>query len=285
LTGFSASDQRASSVAEPTYIPVNCGAIPESLIESELFGAERRAYTGAATTRRGLFEAAAGGTVFLDEISALPLALQPALLRMLQNREARRLGGTRTIGLYFRLIAASNQDLGEMVTRGRFRADLFHRLRVVSRTIAPLRGRPEDIAGLAEHFVKKFAARTRPGCRGIGKFALRALTVYRWPGNVRELENSIERAVVLGSNPLIEMEDFPETITENSALEGHSGRFHEGVTAAKRKLVQDALARAGSFVEAAGILEIHPNYLHRLVNHLGIAASRARATLVTSCTR
>jgi transcriptional regulator with PAS, ATPase and Fis domain len=256
--------------ASKPYITVNCGAIPEALIESELFGAERGAFTGASALRKGLFESAHGGTIFLDEVSELPLALQPTLLRVLQNREVWRLGGTRAIPLDFRLIAASNRDLAEMVEQGRFRADLYHRLRVVSRIISPLRDRLEDVPVLAQHFVTKFAARSRPGCRGISKAALRALSAYAWPGNVRELENAIERAIVLGNSSQIELEDLPETLSELPGLWPHSGGFHEGVATAKRQLVQDALDRGGTFVEAAKILKVHPNYLHRLVNALGL---------------
>jgi len=261
---------RNSPRAGKPYIAVNCGAVPPSLIESELFGVERGAFTGAMALRKGLFEAAQGGTILLDEISELPLQVQPALLRVLQNRELRRLGGTRTIPVDFRLIAASNRDLAKMVEQGRFRPDLYHRLSVVMQTILPLRERHHDIPVLAKHFLTRLAGRSRPSCKGFSKAALSALSAYRWPGNVRELENAIERAVVLGDSDLIEISDLPDSIQELAAISARSGRYHEGVADAKRRLIQEALHGGGSFVEAAHILGVQPNYLHRLVTNLGL---------------
>lgn len=261
---------RNSPRANKPYMTVNCGALPESLIESELFGVERGAFTGATAMRKGLFESAVGGTIFLDEISELPLTLQPTLLRVLQNHELRRLGGTSTIRVDFRLVAASNRDLAKMVQKGQFRPDLFHRLSVVSHVIPPLRERREDIPVLAEHFLRRFALRSRPACQGFSKAALTALSGYNWPGNVRELENAVERAVVMGGSDKIDVEDLPDSIHEFAATASRTGRFHEQVAAAKVQLIQDALQRGRTFVGAARILGVHPNYLHRLVNNLGL---------------
>jgi two-component system response regulator AtoC len=194
----------ASPRKDKPFVAVNCAAIPESLIESELFGYAKGAFSGASESKKGLIEEADGGTLFLDEIGEFPLSLQPKLLRVLQEEEIRRLGETRTRKVDVRIIAASSQDLDEKVGRGGFREDLFYRLNVVPIRIPPLRERKEDIPGLIQHFIEKYNAKFGKGIKGLSKGALSALLANRWRGNVRELENTIERAVILSDTEVIE---------------------------------------------------------------------------------
>ncbi|MCS7048683.1 MAG: sigma-54 dependent transcriptional regulator [Verrucomicrobiae bacterium] len=191
--------------ANAPFIRVNCAAIPETLVESEFFGHEKGAFTGALTKREGRFELAHGGTLLLDEISEIPLNLQAKLLRVLQEREFERVGGHRTIKVDVRVIATTNRHLEDAVARGEFRADLYYRLNVMPVHVPPLRERREDIPLLAEHFLKIFARKHGTGAREISPAALALMQQYAWPGNVRELQNAIERAVILcGSNGVIE---------------------------------------------------------------------------------
>ncbi len=184
-------------------IKVNCAAIPESLLESELFGHVRGAFTGAAATKKGKFALADGGTIFLDEIGTMSPSLQSKLLRVLQEREFEPLGSERTERIDVRVIAATNRDLRQMVAEGRFQEDLFYRLNVIPIDLPPLRERREDIPVLVEHFVRKHAQRTGQRIERVDDEALAVLQQYDWPGNVRELENTIERAVVLSTGPVI----------------------------------------------------------------------------------
>jgi Nif-specific regulatory protein len=202
---------RNSTRANKPCVAINCAALAETLLESELFGHEKGAFTGAIAQKKGKLEVAEGGTVFLDEIGELAPTLQAKLLRVLQEREFERVGGTRTIKLDVRLIAATNRELDEEVKRGRFREDLFYRLNVVSLRMPALRERREDIPLLASYFASKFSQRSNRGMLGVSPHARACLTNYDWPGNVRELENAIERAVVLGSSDMILPEDLPET--------------------------------------------------------------------------
>jgi formate hydrogenlyase transcriptional activator len=188
---------KRSSRCERSFVKINCAAIPSGLLESELFGHERGAFTGAITQKIGLFERANRGTLFLDEIGEIPLELQPKLLRVLQDQEFTRVGGTRTIKVDVRLIAATNRDLIKMLEEQRFRDDLYYRLNVFPIYSPPLRDRPEDIEPLVRHFVQRFAARMQRRIEVIPTEALDAMRRYSWPGNVRELENLIERAVIL----------------------------------------------------------------------------------------
>jgi DNA-binding NtrC family response regulator len=194
------------------FIAVNCGALPESLLESELFGHEEGAFTGASRARRGWFELAHEGTVFLDEIGEMPLHLQVKLLRVLQDREIQRIGGERSIQVDVRIMAATNRDLAQDVEEGRFRRDLFYRLSVVTLTLPPLRERREDISALVENFLDFFQAAIGRGVDEIDDDALEALLEYDWPGNVRELSNVIERGVLLSDSPRISLADLPENI-------------------------------------------------------------------------
>jgi transcriptional regulator with PAS, ATPase and Fis domain len=186
-----------SERAARPFVAVNCAALPENLIESELFGYERGAFTGAAASRAGYFEEANGGTLFLDEVADLPLPLQPKLLRALQEREVRRLGATRTVPVDVRVVAATNCDLAQAVRDGRFRPDLYYRLRVIELHLPALRDRKEDIPPLCEHFISRYAPSIRLPLRHVSPAAVEAMDSYSWPGNVRELENVIERALVL----------------------------------------------------------------------------------------
>ena len=191
-------------------IPINCAAIPEALLESELFGHEKGAFTGASSSRIGRFEAAHGGTIFLDEIGEMPLALQVKLLRVIQEREFERVGGNRSIQVDVRIIAATNQDLEQAVEEKRFRKDLFYRLNVIPILTPALRDRREDIPLLANYFLNKFNEKTQQSVEGIAEEAMRCLLAYPWPGNVRELENLMERLVILKKNGPITPADLPE---------------------------------------------------------------------------
>jgi transcriptional regulator with PAS, ATPase and Fis domain len=201
---------------ERPFIPVDCASLAETLIESELFGHVRGAFTGALATKRGLFEEADGGTVFLDEISNLSLSLQAKLLRFLQEHEIKRVGGTDSIKVDVRVIAATNQQLEPLVRDERFREDLFDRLNVVSIALPSLRERKEDIPLLATHFLQKFTEENHKNISHISPEALQILTHYSWPGNVRELEHTIERAVILSVHPIILPEDLPGKIFEEA---------------------------------------------------------------------
>jgi two-component system response regulator HydG len=203
--------ERSGRRAGP-FVAVNCAALPETLLESELFGYEKGAFTGAAGRKEGRFELANGGTLFLDEVADLSLVTQPKILRVLQEGEFERLGGTRTIQVDVRIVAATNQDLAEMVKEKRFREDLYYRLNVITVRVPPLRERHEDIRLLAQHYLRVYAAKNGRKLEGFSNEALERLESYRWPGNVRELENLIERMVLLARKDRIEAEDLPEEI-------------------------------------------------------------------------
>ena len=213
------------------YIKINCGAIPETLLESELFGHEKGAFTDARTQRQGRFEEADGGTLFLDEIGEMSPQAQVRLLRVLQDGEFTRIGGSEVIKSDVRVIAATNVDLEQEIEEGRFRKDLFYRLSVFPVTLPPLRERIEDIHPLVFHFLERFKEKTGRNVTGISKDALRALVTFDWPGNVRELENAIERAVIIASGRQIELDDLPQNIS-NRALEAQSHARHERARAA-----------------------------------------------------
>jgi Nif-specific regulatory protein len=265
---------RNSSRADKPCVAINCAALAETLLESELFGHEKGAFTGAIAQKKGKLEVAEGGTVFLDEVGELAPLLQAKLLRVLQEREFERVGGTRTIKLNVRLIAATNRDLDEEVKRGRFREDLFYRLNVVALRMPALRERREDIPLLASYFTSKFSQRSNRPVLGVSPQARACLTTYDWPGNVRELENAIERAVVLGSSDLILPEDLPEAILEKAESAGTGATmtaFHDALREAKKQLIVNAFEQSqGSYTEAARRLGLHPNYLHRLIRNLNM---------------
>jgi DNA-binding NtrC family response regulator len=213
------------------YIKINCGAIPETLLESELFGHEKGSFTDARSRRQGRFEEADGGTLFLDEIGEMSMQAQVRLLRVLQDGEFTRIGGSDVIRSDVRVIAASNVDLEDAVERGVFRKDLFYRLSVFPITLPPLRERIEDIQPLVFHFLERYKEKTGRFISGISKEALRALVNYEWSGNVRELENSIERAVIIASGRQIELDDLPEAISKR-AFAAHAQARQERARAA-----------------------------------------------------
>jgi Nif-specific regulatory protein len=271
---------RNSTRADRPFVAINCAAITETLLESELFGHERGAFTGAVAQKKGRLEVAEGGTVFLDEIGELSLALQAKLLRVLQDRVFERVGGTRSVSVDFRLVAATNRDLEAAITAGAFRRDLYYRLNVVSLAMPALRERREDIPLLANWFARRLADRARRQVVGVSPEAVACMQAYDWPGNVRELENAVEHAVVLGSDPLIPPDDLPDAILETAgpaaagAGTGGTARFHEAIKQAKRELITRAVEEAqGNYNAAARLLGLHPNYLHRLIKNLQMKAA------------
>ncbi|MGH9396854.1 MAG: sigma 54-interacting transcriptional regulator [Terriglobia bacterium] len=258
--------------AAKPFVAINCAAIPENLLEAELFGHERGAFTGAIALKRGKLEMAGGGTLFLDEIGELAPALQAKLLRVLQQREFERVGGTQAVRVDLRIIAATNRNLEDSVRAGSFRQDLFFRINVVAVTLPPLRDRREDIPLLATYFIAKLSEHSGRRVRSISPKAKACLLRYDWPGNVRELENAIERAMVLGSSEVIEVEDLPESLFESlPANSTEIPRFQEVLQHTKRQLILEAIeASQGTFTEAAKRLGLHPNYLHRLIRNLNL---------------
>ncbi len=261
--------------AEKAFVAINCAALTETLLESEMFGHEKGAFTGALALKKGKLEVADAGTLFLDEVGEMAQSLQTKLLRVLQEREFERVGGTRTIKVDMRLIAATNRDLEDAVRQGVFRQDLYYRLNVVSIKMPPLRERPEDIPLLASYFAAKFSRKCKPHAMGISTAARSLLMHYDWPGNVRELENAIERAAVLGSCDVILPEDLPEAVLETEAPENVGvTKYHEAITEAKKQLILKAVEQAkGNYTEAAKLLGVHPNYLHRLISNMNLRSA------------
>jgi transcriptional regulator with PAS, ATPase and Fis domain len=263
-----------SSRADHPFIAINSAAIAASLLESELFGHEKGAFTGAVAQKKGKVELAEGGSLFLDEISELAPELQAKLLRVLQEREFERVGGTRSIPLNIRLIAATNKSLAQAVESGQFRKDLFYRLNVVAVTLPPLRDRREDIPEMAEYFLRKARSKCQTLAKSISPEAMDCLKQYDWPGNVRELENAIERAAVLGTNDLVRPDDLPESIVEGGNVPGESANYYNALKDFKKQLIQQALQQAnGSYLEAAKTLGLHPNSLLRLMRNLNIKSA------------
>jgi DNA-binding NtrC family response regulator len=228
------------------FMPINCSAIPETLLESELFGHQKGAFTGAHETRRGLIEEAQGGTVFLDEINTLSQNLQVKLLRVLQERVVRRVGGRENIPIGIRLVSASNQDLEEAVKRGEFRQDLFYRLNVVPVRLPDLKDRREDIPLLVSHFLQKFAQQHGEPARRFASEAMRVLMTHAWPGNVRELENAVEHALTMGSAETLTVQDLPASIT-----------------APERDVVEEAI------VDNVPLSELERRYILRILEKMG----------------
>ena len=265
--------------AKGPFIKVNCAALPETLLESELFGHEKGAFTGAYQTRIGRFEAADGGTLFLDEIGTLGPAVQVKLLRVLQEREFERVGGTKTIKVDVRLITATNTDLSAAVKEGRFREDLFWRINVVRINMPPLRERREDIPLLVHHFIKKYAAENNRPVKGISEEALQLLLHYDFPGNVRELENIIESAVVLCRGDTITPELLPENV-RNVAKNTQSLTIPLGLPfeEIERRVIEATLAYAGgNKTKTARILRIGKRTLFRKLKKYGITSSKEKA--------
>lgn len=259
------------------FIAVNCAAISEQLFESDLFGHVKGAFTGAVSDKKGRFELAQNGTIFLDEIGELTPKLQAKLLRVLQERVFERVGGTQTYPLDIRVIAATNRDLADEVHEGRFREDLYHRLNVITLESPPLRERKGDIPLLAQYFLQRSAERCKRQVQGLSKEAQEIILQYSWPGNVRELENAMERAVVLGVSEWVLPEDLPESLLESSPRDANA-KFHHSVQQTKRDAIIDAYVQAnGDYKQAAKILGLHPNYLLRLVRNLNLRDDINRA--------
>jgi Nif-specific regulatory protein len=266
--------------ADGPFVPINCAAITETLLESELFGYEKGAFTGAVTQKKGKIETASGGTLFLDEIGELALPLQAKLLRVLQEREFERVGGTRPIKVDLRLVAATNLDLQEAARAGSFRKDLFYRINVVSITVPPLRDRREDILQLAEHFIVRTAKKCNTRVKSLAPNTKLCLANYDWPGNVRELENAIERALVLGSTDTILVEDLPEAISEVATPAGVPATKYAGAMKdTKKQVILQALQEAnGNYIDAAKSLGLHPNSLLRLIRRLDLKLEAKRVS-------
>ena len=253
------------------FVAINCAAIPETLLESELFGHEKGAFTGAAIAKRGKLEAAEDGTILLDEIGELAPHLQAKLLRVLQEREFERLGGTRPLVFRARVVAATNKNLEEAIKAAEFRQDLYYRLNVVSVTIPPLREHREDVPLLALYFAAQYSAKCKRPFKSISCEARSLLVNYSWPGNVRELENAIEHAIVMGLTEEILPEDLPSTLLEEQCAQVAGAKYHETVNRVKKQLIIDAVSEGqGSYVVAAKLLGLHPKYLHRLARNLNL---------------
>ena len=248
------------------FIAQNCGALPESLLESELFGHVRGAFTGATTDRRGLFEEADGGTIFLDEVGEMSPAMQLRLLRVLQEGEVRRVGATSTTKVDVRVIAATNADLEDEIRDGRFRQDLYYRLNVFPIRLPPLRERAEDIPALADHFLKVFRERARRAIPAIAPEALRCLRGYPFPGNVRELENEIERAVALADDgESIGLEHLSERLRTSAPTSGPPLTLNDAIEQLKRRMIEDALRECGSKTRAAERLGLSRQSLQQML--------------------
>jgi DNA-binding NtrC family response regulator len=263
------------------FVPINCGAIPGALIQSELFGHERGAFTGAARDKRGLIESAQGGSIFLDEIGDLPMELQANLLRFLQERTIYHVGGTRSIAVDARVIAASHVNLAQAVQRGAFREDLYYRLNVLALDVPPLRERREDLLSLAEHFFHTFSSERAPRVRGFSSRAEQAIREYNWPGNVRELINRVRRAMVMAEGRLILAQDLG---LEPAASAKAPLQLDDARIRAERDAIDASLLRAGRNITlAARDLGVSRMTLYRLLAKHGInAPSQARYTDVPS---
>ncbi len=275
------------------FVAVNCAALPPTLLEAELFGYEKGAFTGAVSFKKGLFEQASGGTLFLDEIGELPIELQSKLLRVLQEKEIRRIGGEKNIKVDVRIVAATNRDLEKEVKEGRFREDLFFRLNVVNIEIPPLRERKEDIVPLAVHFINKFSKEFKLPVKELSERAVEWLLSYQFPGNVRELENMILRAMVVSPMDVIDVEDlkpsaspsnrssFQDSIREFVAeifsveQKERNDLYRVVVGSAEKILIEEVLRRCNfNQIKASRVLGIHRNTLRRKIKELGIKLSK-----------
>jgi Nif-specific regulatory protein len=265
--------------AKKPFIKVSCAALPESLIESELFGYEKGAFTGAQGAKKGRFELAEGGTIFLDEIGDVSLSTQVKLLRVLQEREIERLGGTSSIRINVRLIAATHRPLEELMEEGKFRADLFYRLAVFTIFAPPLRERKPDIMLLADHFLEKYSREHGKGIRRVSTPAIDMLTSYHWPGNVRELENTIERAVLVCDGGVIHGHHLPPTLQTAEASDTVARQsLAESVEAFERDLLQDALKTSrGSCARAARLLTTTERIFNYKIRKYGIDVKRFKS--------
>jgi len=258
------------------FLPLNCAAIPESLLESELFGHEKGAFTGAVGVRQGKMEAAEGGTLFLDEVGDMALALQAKLLRAIEQKEVSRVGGSQVIRVDVRILAATNQDLRERVAEKRFREDLFYRLNVFNIVVPPLRDRREDIARLADQFLEETGRENKTAPKRLSPEALKALLAYRWPGNVRELRNAVEVASLVAGRETVEPEDLPKEILGGGLPPSAAEPIPLPAPRTLEEIERDAIRAAlketgGNKKEAAKVLGIGIATLHRKVKEYGIS--------------
>ena len=254
------------------FVAVNCAALPETLLESELFGYEKGAFTGAAGRKEGRFELADGGTLFLDEVADLSPVTQPKILRVLQEGEFERVGGTKTLRVDVRIVTATNQDLAQLVREKRFREDLYYRLNVITITVPPLRERREDIPFLAHHFLRVYAAKNNRKLDGFSEEALARLDAYSWPGNVRELENAVERAVVLARGSVIEVSDLPGSVVGTAPRVEGVVTIPMGMPLAEveQRLLEETLRYTkGNKTLAAKLLGIDPKTVFRKLKQSG----------------
>jgi two-component system NtrC family response regulator len=269
---------KASSRAGCPFVSINCAALPETLLESELFGYEKGAFTGATSLKQGKFEFADGGTLFLDEIGEMPLSLQVKFLRVLQEQEFQRVGGNKDVRVDVRIIAATNKDLKEEVEAGRFRGDLFFRLNVVQIDVPALRERRSDIPFLVAHFVRKFCDKLGREIQEVDAEVMRSLYRYSWPGNVRELENIVERAIVMARTQTIMPEDLPQEIRESPEIEEELNQLiswekglAETLEIIEERMIRQALKRCGSVqAQAAKILGISRSNLQYKMKKYGM---------------
>jgi DNA-binding NtrC family response regulator len=274
---------RMSSRSTQPFVGFSCANLPETLIEDELFGHEKGAFTGASQTRRGRFEMADGGTLFLDEVGDLSLGLQPKFLRVVQERSFERLGGSKPLAVDVRLICATHHDLHKLVEMGRFREDLFYRLNVVQLHLPPLRERRESIPVLAHHFMRQFANQFGKKTKRFSSLAIQALEECPWPGNVRELENVVQRAVVLAEDSTIELSHLPEKLRKGFTDTAPAHSYDLEIREFKKRLVLRTLRQCGwKKTETARTLGIARNYLHRLINQLNILPEDAPMPIVSN---
>jgi DNA-binding NtrC family response regulator len=267
--------------ADGPFITVNSGSMPADLLESNLFGHVRGAFTGAVASKKGLFELANGGSIFFDEIGNIPLDTQAKLLRVIQEREFMRLGGVETIKVDVRIIAATNADLETAVQQGVFREDLFYRLNVITINLPPLRKRSEDVPLLAQHFLQQYAQENEKLLREISPQAMELLLDYHWPGNVRELENAIERAVVLSTSEVLDVDLLPASVRAPEShgaflpptLPSNGVSFKDAVSQYERQIIIRALQAAGGVQKrAAELLQVKPTTLHEMMKRLNISS-------------
>jgi two-component system response regulator HydG len=270
---------RTSARRAGSFVSLNCGALPAQLLESELFGYEKGAFTGAAGAKPGQFELAHGGTIFLDEIGECSPELQVRLLRVLQEKEVQRLGGTRRVATDFRLVAATNRILAEEIKAGRFREDLYYRINVIEVAVPPLRERREDIPLLAAFFLERFARRESKTFEGISGAALERLSAHDWPGNVRELENAIERGVVVGRGPLLEAADLPPQLRPAAQAAGPVADFAGRdlpLAEVEKAVIAAAMARhGGNKSQAARALGISRKLLYSKLREYSLGEAEA----------
>ena len=274
-----AAIHRRSARKDGPFVAINCNAIPENLLESELFGHEKGAFTGAHIQRKGMMETASGGTLFLDEIGELPPAIQVKLLRFLQEQRLQRVGGRREIQIDTRLVTATNADLKQMIDSGKFREDLYYRLAVITIRLLPLRERGEDIVFLAREFLQRYAAQNGRTKLVFAPDALRAITRYSWPGNVRELQNRVKRGVIMASGSRLNTKDL-ELDQDHDEASSSATTLKQAREQVERELIQQALKKnSGRITSAAADLGISRPTLYELMEKLGIAKERANTNI------